>query len=135
MTAVKSYYRPGEVSALLDVPLSTLRFWEDNFGQLDPERSPKGTRRYRPEDIEVCKLIKHLLRVKGYSLEYAKRELDAYRRCPPRNAFVCKSAEDALNLLRETTKMIDGNLHAEARIEAVMGWINQESDKSYIKIK
>lgn len=121
----KKYYKIGEVSAMLDLPVSALRFWEDTFEQLEPFRTPGGTRKYRPEDVEMCKLIKHLLRDKGYSLEYAKRELDAYRKCPPRNAFACRSAEDALNLLREVTKMIDGTPHAEARIEAVMGWIRE----------
>jgi hypothetical protein len=58
----------------------------------------------------VCKLIKHLLRDKGYSLEYAKKELEVYRKCPPRNDYVCKSADDALNLLSEVAKMINGNL-------------------------
>ncbi len=119
----KKYYRMREVVAMLNVPASTLRFWEDTFEQLEPDRTPSGQRRYTSENIEVCKLIKHLLRDKGYSLEYAKRELEAYRKCPPRNDFVCKTPDDALNLLREVTKMIDGNLHAEARIKAVERWI------------
>lgn len=122
----KKYYRIREVVAMLEIPASTLRFWEDTFEQLEPDRTPSGQRRYTPENIEVCKLIKHLLRDKGYSLEYAKRELEAYRKCPPRNNYVCKTPDDALNLLREVTKMIDGNLHAEARIKAVAQWITQK---------
>lgn len=119
----KKYYRMGEVVAMLEIPPSTLRFWEDTFELLEPDRTPSGQRRYTPENIEVCKLIKHLLRDKGYSLEYAKRELEAYRKCPPRNDFVCKTPNDAINLLREVKTMIDGNLHAEARIKAVERWI------------
>lgn len=122
MTSTKSYYKIGEVSAMLDVPISTLRFWESEFEQLDPFRTPGGTRKYRPEDVEVCKLIKHLLRDKGYSLEYAKKELADYRRYPPRHPFVCKSAEDALRLLSEAKSRCD-DAHATARIEAVEGWI------------
>lgn len=123
MNSAKTYYRIREVVAMLNIPASTLRFWEDTFEQLEPERTPTGQRRYTQENVEVCKLIKHLLRDKGYSLEYARRELEAYRKCPPRNDFVCKSADDALNLLREVKNMIDGNLHAEARIMAVERWI------------
>lgn len=109
---------------MLNIPASTLRFWEDTFEQLEPHRTPTGQRRYTPENIEVCKLIKHLLRDKGYSLEYARRELAAYRKHPPRNDYVCKSVDDALNLLREVTNMVGGNLHAEARIKAVEKWIS-----------
>lgn len=118
----KFFYKIGEVSAMLDVPVSTLRFWEDTFEQLDPFRTQGGMRKYRPEDVEVCKLIKHLLRDKGYSLEYAKKELADYRKYPPRKPFVCKSADDALRLLSEAKSRCE-DAHAVARIEAVEGWI------------
>ncbi|ROS96153.1 MerR family transcriptional regulator [Duncaniella muris] len=126
ISATKTYYRIREVVAMLNIPASTLRFWEDTFDQLEPHRIPSGQRRYTPENVEVCKLIKHLLRDKGYSLEYAKKELEVYRKCPPRNDYVCKSADDALNLLSEVAKMINGNLHAEARIKAIEKWIKTD---------
>lgn len=118
----KKYYKIGEVSAMLDVPISTLRFWEDTFEQLEPFRTPKGTRKYRPEDVEMCRLIKHLLRDKGLSLEYAKKELADYRKYPPRHPFSCKNVDDALRLLSEARSRCE-DAHAVARIEAVEGWI------------
>lgn len=118
----KQYYKIGEVSAMLDLPVPTLRYWEREFEQLDPFRTPGGTRKYRPEDVEMCKLIKHLLRDKGYSLEYAKKAMCDYRKCPPRKPFVCKSVEDALRLLSEAKSRCE-DAHAEARIEAVERWI------------
>lgn len=122
MPPQKSYYKIGEVSAMLDVPVSTLRFWENTFEHLDPFRTPGGTRKYRPEDVEMCKLIKHLLRDKGYSLEYAKKALADYRKYPPRHPFSCKSVDDALRLLSEAKSRCE-DAHAVARIEAVEGWI------------
>lgn len=122
MSTTKSYYKIGEVSAMLDVPVPTLRYWEREFEQLDPFRTPRGMRKYRPEDVEMCKLIKHLLRDKGYSLEYAKKALADYRRYPPRHPFSCKSVDDALRLLSEAKSRCE-DAHAEARIEAVEGWI------------
>lgn len=121
-TPNKSYYKIGEVSAMLDLPVPTLRYWESEFEQLEPFRTPGGMRKYRPEDVEVCKLIKHLLRDKGYSLEYAKKAMCDYRKCPPRQPFSCKSVEDALRLLSEAKSRCK-DAHAEARIEAVEGWI------------
>lgn len=122
MPTAKSYYKIGEVSAMLDIPVSALRFWEDTFEQLEPFRTPGGTRKYRLEDVEMCKLIKHLLRDKGYSLEYAKKRLADYRKYPPRHPFSCKSVDDALRLLSEAKSRCD-DAHAVARIEAVEGWI------------
>ena len=127
-TPKKTYYRIREVVAMLNIPASTLRFWEDAFEQLEPHRTTSGQRRYTPENVEVCKLIKHLLRDKGYSLEYAKRDLEAYRKHPPRNDYVCKSADDALNLLADTRKIVGGNPHAEARVEAVERWIRNMNE-------
>lgn len=120
----KSYYKIGEVSETLDLPVPTLRYWEREFEQLDPFRTPGGTRKYRPEDVEMCKLIKHLLRDKGYSLEYAKKELADYRKYPPRHHFVCKSVDDVLRLLSEAKSRCE-DAHAIARIEAVTQWLTQ----------
>lgn len=130
MTLSKSYYKIGEVSVMLDVPISTLRFWEDTFEQLEPFRTPGGMRKYRPEDVEMCRLIKHLLRDKGYSLEYAKKELANFRKYPPRKPFVCKSADDALRLLSEAKSRCGEDAHAVARVEAVEGWIKQTDSQS-----
>lgn len=129
MPSQKSYYKIGEVSAMLDVPVPTLRYWENEFEQLDPFRTPGGTRKYRPEDVEMCKLIKHLLRDKGYSLEYTKKELADYRKYPPRKPFVCKSVADALRLLSESKSRCE-DAHAVARIEAVTQWLTQRQRSS-----
>lgn len=112
MTPTKFYYKISEVSAMLDVSASTLHYWEEEFEQFDPPRSDRGMRKYRPEDVEVCKQIKHLLRDKGYSLEYAKKAMSDYRKCPPRNPFVCKSADDALRLFGEANnRCVEARLH------------------------
>lgn len=47
----KLFFRTRKVSALLGVPLSTLRYWEDEFVQFNPERTAKGHRRYTPDDV------------------------------------------------------------------------------------
>lgn len=126
-TAPKSYYKISEVSQMLGVPASTLRFWEDTFEQLDPLRTPGGTRKYRPEDVEMCRLIKHLLRDKGYSLEYAKTKLKEYAITKEINydesAFPCRSSDDALRLLSELEIKCEADPYAVARIEAVERWI------------
>lgn len=123
MNPNKSYYKIGEVSAMLDVPVTTLRFWEETFEQLDPMRTPKGTRKYRAKDVEMARLIKSMLRDKGYTVEAVKRNLANYRIYPPRKPFICKSAEDALRLLSEVKSRCSDDAHAVARIEAVEGWI------------
>lgn len=126
-TPRKQYYKIGEVSAMLDIPVSTLRFWEDTFEQLDPFRTPGGTRKYRPEDVEMCKQIKHLLRDKGYSLEYAKKELGGLNVIPQLHApDKCKSVKGAIRLLTEAARRTD-DPSATIRIEYVLEWLKKQT--------
>jgi len=63
-----------EVSALLNLPKPTLRFWEKEIdGILVPSRTRGGQRRYTVENIAVIEEIKKLKR-KGMSLPEIKRK-------------------------------------------------------------
>lgn len=65
------YYGIGEVSSLLDVPPSTLRYWEKNFPQLAPKKGGNGRRQYTADDVHLLEEIRHLLKVEGVSIEQA----------------------------------------------------------------
>lgn len=68
----KMYYKISDVQELLDLPQSTLRFWERNIPELKPHRSKGGTRYYSPADIERLKMFKYLIREKGLKIEAAR---------------------------------------------------------------
>ena len=68
----KRYYKIKEVSEILNLPQSTLRFWETQFPLLKPKRNDGGTRFYTPGDIEVLKMIKYLIKDKGLKIEAAQ---------------------------------------------------------------
>ena len=71
----KLYYSMGEVAAMFDVNQSLLRFYEKEFPILQPKKNKKGNRLFTPEDIENLKIIFHLIRDKGYTLNGAKDHL------------------------------------------------------------
>lgn len=71
----KMYYTMGEVSKLFDVNPSLLRFYEKEFDVLQPKKNKKGNRYFTPEDIENLRIILHLTRDKGYTLNGAKEHL------------------------------------------------------------
>lgn len=73
----KKYYKISEASALLDVPPSTLRFWESEFSNLRPKRNDKGIRFYSQADMERLQMIKYLVKDRGMHIEAAKREIRA----------------------------------------------------------
>ena len=64
-----------QVSTLIGIRPSTLRFWEKEFeGILTPVRTNGRQRRYRPEDLTVIKKIKQL-REDGATIPGIKRNL------------------------------------------------------------
>lgn len=75
----KQYYKIGDVAELLDLPQSTLRFWEREFIELRPKRSQKGMRKYTPTDIDVLRVIKFLIKDKGLTIEGAREHLKRNR--------------------------------------------------------
>ncbi|MDE5567763.1 MAG: MerR family transcriptional regulator [Muribaculaceae bacterium] len=68
----KKYYKIKEVSEMLGLPASTLRFWESQFSLLKPRRNDGGTRFYTPSDIETLRMIKYLIKDKGLKIEAAR---------------------------------------------------------------
>ena len=71
----KLYYSIGEVAEILNVPVSTVRFWENEFDILKPKKNKKGNRLFMPEDIKNLKIIHHLVKEKGMTLAGAKKQL------------------------------------------------------------
>ena len=58
-------YRIGEAARLLKLEGYVLRFWETEFEQLRPLRTPKGQRLYSDADLVVLRRIRTLLHEKG----------------------------------------------------------------------
>lgn len=73
--AEKMYRSISEVSELLDVKPHVLRYWETQFEVLNPGKNRAGNRVYRPQDIELVMLVKHLLYVQKYTIEGANKRL------------------------------------------------------------
>lgn len=75
----KLYYSIGEVALLFDVNASLIRFWEKEFDILKPQKNKKGNRLFTQKDIENLKLIYHLVKERGYTLQGAKDKLKENR--------------------------------------------------------
>ena len=63
----------AEVAEELGVATHVLRFWETKFSQIKPMKTGGGRRYYRPDDVEVIKLIKNLLYSNRYTIEGAQQ--------------------------------------------------------------
>ncbi len=68
----KKYFSIGEVAEMLNVATSLIRFWESEFDIIKPKKNRKGNRQFTKEDIDNVRLIYHLVKEKGYTLQGAK---------------------------------------------------------------
>jgi DNA-binding transcriptional MerR regulator len=73
----KLYYSIGEVAEMLDVPVSTIRFWENEFDILKPMKNKKGNRLFTPADLRNLQIIYRLVKEEGMTLSGAKKKLSA----------------------------------------------------------
>lgn len=71
----KKYYRINDVAEFLDLPQSTLRYWEKEFPEAAPKRNKHNIRFYTPDDVETLQIIKFLVKDKGLKLAAAKEQL------------------------------------------------------------
>ncbi len=71
----KIYFTIGEVADQFGVATSLIRFWESEFSILHPKKNKKGNRQYTKADIEKIKLIYHLVKDRGFTLNGAKEML------------------------------------------------------------
>ncbi|MCM1292654.1 MAG: MerR family transcriptional regulator [Bacteroides sp.] len=74
-TLEKKYYKISEVAQLLNIPASTLRFWEKNFTIIKPKRNEHGTRFYTAADIDKIDMIHYLVKERGLKLEAAQEQI------------------------------------------------------------
>jgi len=72
----KRYFTIGEVASDLGVATSLIRFWEREFSIIKPKKNRKGNRQFTQQDLKNVKLIYHLVKEKGYTLQGARDFLD-----------------------------------------------------------
>ena len=71
----KKFYKIGDVSEILGIPESTLRYWETQFTIIKPRRNKKNIRFYTPNDIEIISKVYYLVKEKGLKLDAAQAQI------------------------------------------------------------
>lgn len=98
----KKFYKIGEIADFLNIPASTLRYWEKHFTILSPGRGRNGQRRYTAEDIEKIRKLYFLIKEKGLKLDAAQDML----RKNPDNVDKTYRAVERLRLLKSKIEMM-----------------------------
>jgi DNA-binding transcriptional MerR regulator len=97
----KLYFKIGEVSRIAGVPTHVLRFWETEFPRISPRRTDSGQRLYTRRDVELVLEIKALLYQRRFTIDGARRHLQARSADePPPSRQVLDEIRAELNQLR-----------------------------------
>jgi len=95
----KVYYTIGEVSDLFDVNPSLIRFWEKEFDILKPQKNKKGNRLFTRQDLENLKIIYHLVKERGYTLQGAREKIKQNKEGIEKNLEIIESLQQIKDYL------------------------------------
>ena len=115
--AEKLYYSMGEVTEMFDVNPSLIRYWGEQFKEIAPKRNKKGNRMFTPDDIATLKMIYHLVKERGMTIEGARKALRTQRA----NTSAPRDAEllERLQRLRAMLLQVREQLGSDAGVQMV----------------
>ena len=76
----KLYFTIGEVSELCNLKSHVLRYWEQEFPQLNPSKRKGNRRYYQRKDVLMVRSIMSLLYEQGFTIEGARSKLSNDRK-------------------------------------------------------
>ncbi len=126
---LKLYYSISEVAQMFGVNESLLRFWEKEFPQLRPKKAGRNIRQYRKEDIEVVRLIYHLVRERGMTLPGARQRLKDNKEATLRNFEIVERLKGIREELMSMRNALDAFTYEEVdALKENIESLKEESD-------
>ena len=122
----KLLYTMGEVTEMFDVNASLIRYWESKFDCIKPQKNKKGNRLFTPSDVENFRLIYHLVKEKGMTLEGANSAMKRRGKKLLGEISILERLQNIRAMLVEVRESLgEGSaVEYEAPIEAVSELIN-----------
>ena len=101
----KRYFTIGEVSELCAVKPHVLRYWEQEFPQLNPVKRRGNRRYYQRQDVLTIRQIRALLYEEGFTITGARQRLEADGQRPS-----VLANDSSLQILREVRMELEAVL-------------------------
>ena len=95
----KIFYSIGETAKMFNVTVSLIRFWEKEFSVLKPKKNKKGNRLFTKKDLENLKIIYHLVKERGFTLNGAKKKLKENKKDTIDNIKIVNKLKDIKQFL------------------------------------
>ena len=98
---------------MFDVNASLIRYWESKFDCIKPHKNKKGNRMFTPSDIENFKLIYHLVKEKGMTLEGANSAMKRRNKSVKRDVSILERLQNIRAMLVEVRESLGDNSPVE----------------------
>ncbi|HNY23174.1 MAG: MerR family transcriptional regulator [Bacteroidales bacterium] len=103
----KMYYTIGEVAEILGENTSLVRFWSTTFSDfIKPARNKKGNRLFTADDLANFKIIHHLVKERGMTLEGAGKRMRDNKEGEDKTVDIIASLNNIKKQLLEIKEMI-----------------------------
>lgn len=99
----KKYISIQEAGEYLQLPPSTLRYWEKVIPELKPEKNKNGVRYYQRSDIQIIQKIIYWTKTRGLSLEETAKKIKQPKRD---NDELIQHLYDLKRFLEDLRKML-----------------------------
>ena len=103
-TIEKLYFSIGEVAKEFDVKVSLIRFWEKEFDILKPKKNKKGNRMFTQSDLNNIRIIYHLVKERGFTLEGAKKKLSENKEDTVNSVEIISRLKEIKRFLQDLAK-------------------------------
>ena len=132
----KLLYSMGEVTEMFDVNPSLIRYWESKFDCIKPHKNKKGNRMFTPSDVENLKLIYHLVKEKGMTLEGANQAMKRRGKSVKRDVSILERLQSIRAMLVEVRESLGDTspVEYEAPIEAVTELIADVESEAKVQV-
>jgi len=97
----KIYFSIGEVAEMFEVNTSLIRFWEKEFDIIKPHKNKKGNRMFTQKDVDNFRIIYHLVKEEGLTLDGARKRLKNSKTDEEISLEIAKSLENIKSMLLE----------------------------------
>ncbi len=105
----KRYFTIGEVGELCAVKPHVLRYWEQEFPQLQPVKRRGNRRYYQRHEVELIRTIRKLLYIEGYTISGACNQLkgpEGGRHSGPDGVSGKANVEELVDELRQISALL-----------------------------
>jgi DNA-binding transcriptional MerR regulator len=100
----KLYYNIREVSELLHMPISQIRYYENQFKNLRVRKDANGNRMFTVDNIETLRQILRLTKDEGYTIEGADKAL---KNIKIEQAHISAHLEQLIDIKQKLIKLRD----------------------------